>query len=74
MSGSYCRFCERRCFVDRVVPDGPQRGWRGHLATCQGGMAHDLAELGHTHATAINPITEPDAAKAVPALSAGGNR
>jgi hypothetical protein len=37
------------------------------MATCPDGMAHDLAVLGHTHITAINPITEPDAAAAIPA-------
>lgn len=74
MSGSYCQFCGNRCFVDRVVPDGPQRSWRGHMATCRDGMALDLKVLGHTHITAINPITTLEAAKAVPVLNVGGNR
>ena len=65
MAGAYCRYCDQRCFVLRVIPDGPQKGWTGHLATCQRGMAHDLKVVGHTHITAINPILEPDAAAAV---------
>jgi len=67
MAGSYCRFCGRRCFVLRVIPDGPSQGRSFHLATCQGGMAHDLMKTGHTHITAINPVAEPEAAAAVPA-------
>ena len=61
MSGPYCQYCGRRCFVDRVVPDGPCAGWRGLMATCGDGMAHDLLMLGHTHLSAINPITAPAA-------------
>ena len=55
MAGAYCRFCGRRCFVYRVIPDGPSKGWGGHLATCRDGMGHDLMKTGHTHITAINP-------------------
>ncbi|SFK52422.1 hypothetical protein SAMN05421835_12358 [Amycolatopsis sacchari] len=51
MAGAYCRFCGRRCFVDRVLPDG---SW-WHLATCPEGMAHDRKVLGYDHTTAINP-------------------
>jgi len=43
------------------------KGWTGCLATCQRGMAHDLAKTGHTHVTAINPVTEPDVAYAIAA-------
>jgi hypothetical protein len=67
MAGAYCKFCGHRCFVDRVIPDGPMKGWSGHLATCQGGMAHDLEVTGHTHETALNPVTQ---AIAVEALAA----
>ena len=67
MAGAYCKFCNRRCFVYRVIPDGPRQGWGGHLATCVDGMAHDLKETGHTHITAINPVLEPDAAAAIAA-------
>ena len=67
MAGSYCKFCGHRCFVLRVIPDGPQKGWTGHLATCRGGMEHDLKETGHTHITAVNPVTEPEAAAAIAA-------
>jgi hypothetical protein len=67
MAGAYCKFCGHRCFVARVIPDGPSKGWSGHLATCQEGMAHDLKVTGHTHVTAINPVTGPDAAAAVAA-------
>jgi hypothetical protein len=62
MPGSYCRYCNQRCFLYRVIPSGPCRGWGGHLATCPGGMAHDRAVTGHDHTTAINPITNPAAA------------
>ena len=72
MAGAYCKFCGRRCFVLRVVPDGPEKGWTGHLATCRDGMAHDLKKLGHTHITAINPVTEPEAATAIYAAAKEG--
>lgn len=73
MAGAYCKFCDRRCFVYRIVPDGPSKGWSGHLATCRDGMVHDLAEVGHTHITAINPVLEPDAAAAIAAeVQTGG--
>lgn len=52
MAGAYCRFCDRRCFVYRKLPDG---SWSGHMATCAKGMEHDRAETGHDHTTAINP-------------------
>lgn len=52
MSGAYCRYCDRRCFVDRVVPGSVVT----HLATCPKGMAHDRAALGVDHTTAINPL------------------
>lgn len=67
MAGAYCKFCNRRCFVYRIIPDGPRQGWGGHLTTCVDGMAHDLKETGHTHITAINPVLEPDAAAAIAA-------
>lgn len=67
MAGAYCKFCGRRCFVLRVIPDGPSKGWSGHLATCRDGMVFDLRETGHTHITAVNPITEPEAAAAIAA-------
>jgi hypothetical protein len=72
MAGAYCKFCGRRCFVYRVVPDGPHKGWAGHLATCQRGMMHDLAQVGHTHLTAVNPVTEPETAAAIAAEVKGG--
>lgn len=62
MSGPYCKFCDTRCFVYRIIPDGPSKGWEGHLATCQAGMMHDLKVTGHTHITAVNPVLEPEAA------------
>jgi hypothetical protein len=68
MAGAYCKFCGHRCFVLRVIPDGPSKGWSGHLATCTDGMAHDLKVTGHTHLTAINPVTDPEAAAAIPAV------
>jgi hypothetical protein len=44
MAGAYCKFCNNRCFVYRILPDGPQKGWAGHLATCAPGMEHDREE------------------------------
>lgn len=67
MAGAYCKFCGRRCFVYRIVPDGPSKGWGGHMATCPDGMALDLKAFGHTHETAVNPVTDGDAAEAVAA-------
>jgi hypothetical protein len=51
MAGSYCRYCNHRCFVPRILPDGT----RLHMATCSGGMAHDRAVTGYDHTTARNP-------------------
>ena len=53
MSGSYCRYCDQRCFVYRVLSDG---SWSGHMATCPRGMEHDRTCLGYDHTTAINPL------------------
>lgn len=53
MAGAYCRYCDNRCFVERELPVG---SWRGHMATCPEGMAHDRAVTGHDHTTAINPL------------------
>ena len=71
MAGAYCKLCGRRCFVYRIVPDGPGKGWHGHMATCREGMELDLKELGHTHLTAVNPVTEPDLSEAIEAEIAG---
>lgn len=66
MAGAYCKFCDRRCFVLRVVPNGPMSGWAGHMATCQRGMEHDRTVLGgHDSRTSVNPVTDPEAAEAV---------
>lgn len=51
--GPYCKFCDRRCFVPRVLSDGRSM----ILATCQGGMEHDRAACGQDHTTAQNPAT-----------------
>lgn len=69
--GPYCDYCKWRCFLIRVVPDGPSKGWSGLMATCTRGMEHDLKVLGHTHLTAVNPITEPGLAEAIGAWVAG---
>jgi hypothetical protein len=53
MAGAYCRYCDHRCFVHRVLPDF---SWSGHLATCAKGMAHDRKSLGYDHTTALNLI------------------
>lgn len=74
MPGCYCKFCGQRCFVHRIVPDGPSAGWNGHMATCPAGMAHDLAVLGHTHLTATNPITEATEPEGKPAMAGEDER
>lgn len=53
--GAYCQFCGHRCFVLRVIPDGPKEGWIGLLATCPAGMDLDRGRTGHDHTTATNP-------------------
>jgi hypothetical protein len=58
MAGAYCTFCGHRCFVCRTIPDGPQKGWSGHLATCARGMEHDRKQTGHDHTTAVNPLSD----------------
>lgn len=65
MAGAYCKFCGFRCFVYRIVPDGPMSGWGGHMATCAKGMEFDRSVLGHNSATSVNPVTDPEAAEAV---------
>ena len=52
MPGAYCRYCDHRCFVDRVLPD---TGRRLHMATCPAGKAHDRTVSGFDADTAINP-------------------
>ena len=54
MSGPYCQFCGRRCFLARVVP-GVESTM--DMATCSGGMARDRQATGYDHTTAINPQT-----------------
>ena len=58
MAGSYCKYCDHRCFVYRIIPDGPQRGFGWHLATCPQGMENDREQIGHDHTTAINPMKD----------------
>lgn len=54
--GPYCKFCDHRCFVPRVLPSG------AHLlmASCAAGMAHDRDATGHDHTTARNPLAGED--------------
>jgi hypothetical protein len=60
MAGAYCKFCDHRCFVERVIPSGPQMGWTGHLATCAAGKEYDRNQTGgFDSSTAINPVTHP---------------
>lgn len=49
--GPYCKFCDRRCFVLRVLNDKRTM----LLATCQIGMEHDRQKCGQDHTTAHNP-------------------
>lgn len=51
MVGAYCKFCDHRCFVERLVPGSLVT----HLATCSRGMEHDRERLGYDHTTAFNP-------------------
>lgn len=55
MAGSYCNYCDRRCFVYREVIVGGQRVWSGHMATCGDGRAHDKRVLGVDYTQAHNP-------------------
>lgn len=50
--GPYCKFCDRRCFVPRVIPS---TGKHQIMATCAAGAAHDRAVTGYDHSTATNP-------------------
>lgn len=56
MAGSYCQFCDRRCFVYReVLVDGVVKWW-GHMATCTDGAAYDRSVLGVDYIQAHNPL------------------
>lgn len=59
--GPYCNFCQRRCFLLRVLRDGRSM----LLATCARGMEHDRKGCGQDHTTAVNPETDPEAAAAL---------
>lgn len=66
MPGAYCRYCDHRCFVDRVLPD---TGRRLHMATCPARKAHDRSVSGFDADTAINPaaaISDDDPQAAAP--------
>lgn len=69
--GPYCNYCDRRCFLLRVIPDGPDKGRSLLLATCGAGMALDLETTGHTHETALNPVTQEEAVEALAAEMRG---
>lgn len=60
MAGAYCKFCDNRCFVYRVMPADARwmPGQGVHLATCVEGAAYDLEHSGYDHTTAINPMVE----------------
>jgi hypothetical protein len=64
--GSYCRYCQHRCFVVRILREGRSIC----LATCPAGMAWDRKVTGgQDHTTTLNPITmrrdvTPDARRA----------
>jgi len=53
--GGYCRYCDLRCFVLRVLNDGQTM----LLATCRAGAQHDLTSCGETFETACNPVKQP---------------
>ena len=53
VAGAYCKFCDHRCFVYRVLPN---LSWSGHLATCRAGREHDRRQLGVDCDGALNPF------------------
>lgn len=55
MAGSYCRYCDSRCFVYRQVIVGGETVWSGHMATCARGKEHDRKALGVDFTQAHNP-------------------
>jgi len=55
MAGSYCNYCDQRCFVYREVIVGGETVWTGHMATCAQGRAHDRQVLGVDSTQAHNP-------------------
>lgn len=57
MAGSYCRYCDHRCFVERTLPDDALKhaGQSIHMATCLQGAEWDRNQTGYDHTTAINP-------------------
>lgn len=55
MPGCYCRYCERRCFVQRRIVVGGLTVWSGHMATCERGKRFDRERLGQDSDTAENP-------------------
>lgn len=59
MPGSYCKFCDRRCFATRVVIVGGLVVWSGHMATCAEGTAFDRSKIGADYSTAYNPALHP---------------
>lgn len=59
--GPYCKFCDFRCFVIRVLPDGTTR----MMGTCLRGMEFDRRACGLDHIAAINPVTDPEAVDAL---------
>jgi hypothetical protein len=58
MAGSYCMYCDHRCFVERRVIVGGLVVWSGHMATCPKGMDHDRRSLGMDCDQAHNPYAE----------------
>lgn len=55
MAGSYCNYCDQRCFVYRELIVGGETVWAGHMATCAQGRAHDRQVLGVDSTQAHNP-------------------
>lgn len=60
--GPYCRYCQHRCFVPRILPSDAT--WRPNeqiiMATCPKGMENDLKGTGYTCDTATNPYDRED--------------
>lgn len=65
--GPYCRYCDHRCFVERILPadahdargkPSPYAGMTFNMATCVRGMEQDRRATGYDHTTARNPRAE----------------
>ena len=67
--GPYCKFCDRRCFVDPMIwgllSTSQKRVLGDHgyplLATCAAGQEHDRQKLGLDYSEIRKTLEAPDA-------------